>query len=169
MQPGLLGHTTPDSIAVIWLKDHDRTAEVAAALRAYAASLGIETLYSGNQIKYIFDGTLKFERHRRPDIIIQPVPGVIYTTTSVATKKVEHGGFSEDNTHVPLVVVGPGVHHGTVTEAVDLRQVAPTILKALGLKPRDLEAVRKEHTHRLPPVADEGDDEDDDDDGDNGD
>jgi arylsulfatase A-like enzyme len=68
----------------------------------------------------------------------------------VATKKVEHGGFTEENTHVPLVVAGPGVAVRTVHRAVDLRQVAPTILKALGLKPNDLDAVRREHTHRLP-------------------
>jgi len=33
---------------------------------------------------------------------------------------------------------------------VSLRQVAPTILKALGLKPHALDAVRLEGTKRLP-------------------
>jgi hypothetical protein len=51
-------------------------------------------------------------------------------------------------------MVGPQVASGTVTAAVDLRQVAPTILKALHLKDHDLDAVRLEHTHRLP-VADD--------------
>jgi len=88
-------------------------------------------------------------------VIVQPQPGVIYTTTSVATKKVEHGGFTEENTHVPLVVAGPGVEFGTVTRPVDLRQVAPTVLKALGLRPDDLAAVRREHTRRLPRADDD--------------
>ena len=131
-----------------------------AALQANTATLGIETIYSGEQIQEIFGGTLDFSRHRRPDVILQPVPGVIYTTTGVATKKVEHGGFTEENTHVPLVVVGPRVGAGVVVEPVDLRQVAPTILKALGLKPHDLQAVRIEHTHRLPGLDDNGEDED---------
>ncbi len=83
-------------------------------------------------------------------MIVQPQPGVIYTTSSPRDKKVEHGGLTEDNTHVPLVVAGPGMEFGTVTKPVDLRQVAPTILKSLGLQPRDLVAVRREHTRRLP-------------------
>lgn len=86
---------------------------------------------------------------------------MIYTTTSVATKKVEHGGFTEENTHVPLVLVGPRVGAGRIDEPVDLRQVAPTILKALGLKPRDLQAVRMEHTHRLPGLDDDDEDAED--------
>jgi hypothetical protein len=150
VEPGLLAQETPDTISLIWLRDHSRAADVAAAIQANAANLGVETVYTDAEINTIFDGSLAFAAHRRPDVIIQPAPGVIYTTTSVATKKVEHGGFSEENTHVPLVVAGPGVEFGTVTRPVDLRQVAPTILEALGLKGRDLAAVRREHTRRLP-------------------
>ena len=149
VQAGLLAHDTPDSIALIWLTDHSRAGEVAQAVAANPA-LAAATVYFGDAINNVFGGTLAFARNRRPDVIIQPQPGVIYTTTSVATKKVEHGGFTEENTHVPLVVAGPGVAVRTVHREVDLRQVAPTILKALGLKPNDLDAVRREHTHRLP-------------------
>jgi hypothetical protein len=152
VQAGLLAQETPDTISLIWLHDHSRAADVAAAIELNAASLGAGTVYSGDEIGEIFHGKLAFARHRRPDVIFQPEPGVIYTTTSVATKKVEHGGFSEENTHVPLVVAGPGVLVGTVSRPVDLRQVAPTILSALGLRPDDLEAVRRERTRRLPRV-----------------
>jgi hypothetical protein len=158
--PGLLAQETPDTISLIWLKDHRRAAEVAAAIQANAAVLAPETVYFGQQINHIFGGTLAFGRNRRPDVIIQPQPGVIYTTTSVSTKKVEHGGFSGENTHVPLVVAGPGVAVGTVDTPVDLRQVAPTILKALGLRPHDLAAVRREHTRRLPALDDDCDEDD---------
>jgi hypothetical protein len=160
VQAGLLAQETPDTISLIWLKDHSRAGEVAAAIEANAANLGVGTVYSGNAINHIFDRTLAFAANRRPDVIIQPQAGVIYTTTSVATKKVEHGGFTEENTHVPLVVAGPGVEFGTVTKPVDLRQVAPTILQALGLKAHDLAAVRREHTRRLPKADDDDCDED---------
>jgi hypothetical protein len=160
VQAGLLAQETPDTISLIWLKDHSRVGEVAAAIEANAANLGAETVYSGDSINHIFEGTLAFAANRRPDVIIQPQAGVIYTTTSVATKKVEHGGFTEQNTHVPLVIAGPGVEFGTVTRPVDLRQVAPTILKALGLRARDLAAVRREHTRRLPKADDDDCDED---------
>lgn len=75
---------------------------------------------------------------------------MIYTSTGVATKKTEHGGFSDENTHVPLVLIGPGVSAGVIGQPVDLRQVAPTILKALGLEPHDLAAIRMEHTPGCP-------------------
>jgi hypothetical protein len=157
VQSGLLAHDTPDSISLIWLRDHSRAADVAQAIANNAAVLRPETIYFGGAIDQIFDGTLAFAANRRPDVIIQPQPGVIYTTTSVATKKVEHGGFSEENTHVPLVMAGPGVAATVVHTPVDLRQVAPTILKALGLEPHDLEAVRREHTAKLPKADDEPD------------
>lgn len=81
---------------------------------------------------------------------------MIYTTSGVSAKKVKHGGFSPENTHVPLIVAGPNVDRGTVTRPVDLRQVAATILKSLGLKPKELQAVRMEHVKRLP-IADDDD------------
>jgi type I phosphodiesterase/nucleotide pyrophosphatase len=91
------------------------------ALQANAAALGIGTLYSGDALLRAFGGTLDADRSPRPDIIIQPAPGVIYTTTGVATKKTEHGGFSDENTQVPLVLAGPGVSAGVIEQPVDLR------------------------------------------------
>lgn len=152
VQPGLLAQETPDTVSLIWLKDHRRTDAVAAALRANAAALGIGTLYVGEQIEHIFGGTFDAGRARRPDLIIDPVYGVIYTTSSATFKKVEHGGFNEEASHVPLVLAGPGVCRGAVTAPVDLRQVAPTILAALGLDPAALQAVVLEHTQRLPAI-----------------
>jgi hypothetical protein len=162
VEPGLLALNTPDTIELLWLKDHSKAGAVAAALQANAAALGVETVYTGSDITNAFDHALASSPNRRPDVIIQPVPGVIYTTSGVSAKKVEHGGFSAENTHVPLIVAGPHVTAGTVTRAVDLRQVAPTVLKALGLEPRDLQAVRAEHTKTLPKVDDHDhcDDED---------
>lgn len=163
VQPGLLAMNTPDTIEILWLKDHSKAGDVAAALQANAAAIGAETIYSGAEIETIFGGTLDFPRNRRPDVIIQPVPGVIYTTSGVSAKKVEHGGFSEENVHVPLIVAGPRVHAGTVTDPVDLRQVAPTILNALHIDAQHLQAVRAEHVRALPKHDHDDDDDDDND------
>ena len=38
----------------------------------------------------------------------------------------------------------------TITSPVETTQIAPTTLKALGLDPHDLDAVRREHTQALP-------------------
>jgi len=52
---------------------------------------------------------------------------------------------------VPILVVLPGLSHGrSVGAAVETTQIAPTILKLLGVDPSDLQAVRIEHTKVLP-------------------
>jgi arylsulfatase A-like enzyme len=49
-----------------------------------------------------------------------------------------------------LLVSNPGLRAKTVTSFVETTQVAPTILKLLGLDPTSLDAVRKEGTPVLP-------------------
>src|SRR6202158_2286623 len=52
---------------------------------------------------------------------------------------------------VPLVVSGDPVgHHQLASATVETTQIAPTILKLLGLRPSDLDAVRLEPTAGLP-------------------
>ncbi len=64
--------------------------------------------------------------------------------------KAEHGGFAQDDTNVILLVSNPDFRARTVTSFVETTQVAPTILRALGLRPSDLDAVRQEGTPVLP-------------------
>ena len=156
VQAGLLANETPDTISLIWLTDHSRTADVVAALNANATTLGIDTIYSGAGLQTAFNGTLNYARNRRPDIIIQPKDGVIYTTSGASTKKCEHGSFKEESVHVPLIVAGPHIYAGTIPNAVDLRQVAPTVLMALKLNPGSLQAVVAEGTCQLPKISDGG-------------
>ena len=49
-----------------------------------------------------------------------------------------------------LVAGGPIDGHEVVTSWVETTQIAPTILRLLGLNPNDLEAVQIEHTTALP-------------------
>ena len=84
---------------------------------------------------------------RTPDIIGIAKIGVIYTTGS---KIAEHGGFNEDDTHVALLVSHPELKESSINTAVATTQIAPTILKALGLNPQELEAVVLEGTQVLP-------------------
>ena len=152
VRPGLTAQVTSDTIAVIWLTDHSKTADVVAALQANAAAIGAETIYSGADFDTLFGGSLRSFANRQADIIVEPLPGVIYTG---GTKKVEHGGFHEEDIHVPILVSQPGLIPHTVTAAVETKQIAPTILKALGLHPRELQAVVLEKTKRLPDLDDD--------------
>ena len=84
---------------------------------------------------------------RTPDIILKVNTGVIFTGGS---KLSEHGGFNEDDVHTALLLSLPSLEHAVVKSAVSNQQVAPTIVKALGLDPNDLDAVRKEQIAPLP-------------------
>jgi phosphoglycerol transferase MdoB-like AlkP superfamily enzyme len=77
--------------------------------------------------------------------------GTIYTT---GTKIAEHGGDNPGDRDVPLVVYAPGtVRPGQSSHPVETTQVAPTILKLLGLNPNSLQAVQREGTQVLPWLA----------------
>jgi arylsulfatase A-like enzyme len=152
VQAGLVGQVTADTVALIWLKDHSKTPQVLTALQANKAVLGAQTFYSGRQLARAFGGAFASSPNRRPDIIVQPEHGVVYTT---ATKLADHGGFTEEDIHVPLILSQPDLEVRNVDTPVDLRQVAPTILKTLGLRARDLDAVRREDTRKLPGIEHE--------------
>lgn len=145
---------TTDDIALLWFRTPDQTHVGAAATALAADQFGADTakidqIYAlGNLRTHGFgDPTTD---PRVPDIIVQPTPGVIYTTS--AKKNEEHGGGTIDDTHVALLVVAPRHRRGgrSVDAPVSTRQVAPSILQALRLDPRALQAVRAEDTQALP-------------------
>jgi hypothetical protein len=74
------------------------------------------------------------------------------TYTGSASKQAEHGGFAHDDTNVMLLLSNPEFKPKTIYSEVGTLQVAPTILKALGLDPRQLDGVRLEGTAALPAV-----------------
>jgi hypothetical protein len=85
---------------------------------------------------------------RTPDIVVIPNVGVVYTGST--KKQSEHGGYAWDDTNVMLLVSNPSIKPRTDTSFVETDQVAPTILKLLGLNPAALDAVRIEGTPVLP-------------------
>jgi hypothetical protein len=91
---------------------------------------------------------------RTPNIILAPKVGVTYTGGG---KKIsEHGGFAKDDTTVMMLVANPWIEPASINAPVVTAQVAPTILKLLGLDPKALEAVRNEGTQTLPGIMFEG-------------
>ena len=72
---------------------------------------------------------------------------MIYTGGS---KIAEHGGFNPDDVHVALLVSHPDMRERTIDAPVATKQIAPTILRALGLDADELGAARLEHTRALP-------------------
>ena len=137
-----------DDVALIWLQDQSQAAAAAQWLRDnnVLAGLHIQQVLSGDLLKLRFrDPTTD---NHTPDIIVVPELGTIYTGS--LNKNAEHGGFSNDDTNVALIVSHPGLRQRQIKGAVLTTQIAPTVLKALGLDPNELQAVQIEHTEVLP-------------------
>jgi predicted AlkP superfamily pyrophosphatase or phosphodiesterase len=143
---GPCGAISDDDVALIWLADQKMTAKVAAYLNANASALFIDEVMAGSELRLKFNNPATDSR--TPDIIVEPVYGTIYTTSS--KKNAEHGGFSYGDTNVGLIVSGPGLHGDVIKTPVATSQVAPTILHALGIDPKALRSVRVEKTQVLP-------------------
>jgi hypothetical protein len=117
-----------------------------AILAANENLFGQGEIFAGQSLTLQFNDPLTDSR--TPDIIVAPNVGVIYTGGT--SKVAEHGGFAYDDRNVMLVVSNPKYKASTFNDQVETRQIAPTIIKALGLDPTQLNAVQIEHTETLP-------------------
>jgi hypothetical protein len=148
IEPGLLLNAEQDgSIAMLWLKDHRHTSDVVKALRGKQTEAGIQQIFSGESLKLMFADPASDPR--MPDLVIQPNLGLIYVEADDGFIE-EHGGFTDEDTHVALMVSLPSFAPREVKSLVRTAQIAPTILEQLGLNPQSLEAVVKEMTPTLP-------------------
>jgi hypothetical protein len=145
---------TEDDVSLLWLNSNCTTEFAVSQLRSQSPTTnniaGIGEIFSGPILRTYFNapGLPPTGDPRTPDIVVTPNIGVTY---SGSTKKLaEHGGFSRDDTNVMILVSNPSLDGKVVTSAVETSQVAPTILKALGLNPNLLDGVRIEGTQELP-------------------
>jgi hypothetical protein len=143
------GFNIADDASLIWLDPSQRTAETLQStlkdLQANAATLGIQTILGREQLKQYFRDPMT-DSHT-PDFIVVSDHGVIYTGGS---KLAEHGGFADDDRHVGMLVSAPRMNASRVNDPVATTQIAPTILEALGVSSRELDAVKIEKTKPLP-------------------
>ncbi|MGH8779924.1 alkaline phosphatase family protein [Paraburkholderia sp.] len=149
------GMVQTDDVGLIWLRDQSQTAAVVKTLKDNLSCNAPGICADGPQA-YILSGPRLAQwfgnpaQGRTPDIVVQPNPGVIYTSSTA--KDEEHGGNAPDDSHLGLVVYIPGEGHAgrTIDDRVTTTQVAPTILHVLGLQPDLLHAVAAEETRTLP-------------------
>jgi Type I phosphodiesterase / nucleotide pyrophosphatase len=142
---------TEDDISLLWLRPGTSTLDAVNLLEGNASTAGIGQILYGPSLETMFNAPglpSAGGDPRTPDIIVVPNVGVVYTGST--KKQAEHGGFALDDTNVMLLVSNPSLKARTVTTFVETTQVAPTILKVLGLDPSSLDAVRKEGTTVLP-------------------
>ena len=174
--PAIYGNTNnglglaEDDISQLWLADPTQTANAVSMLEGNAIAppgWGAGQLLYGASLNTLFNppgvpsnpGPCCALRPggdpRTPDIVALPNVGVVYTGGD--KKQSEHGGYAWDDTNVMLLVSNPHFEARTVHSFVETAQVAPTILKLLGLDPNALDAVRMEGTPVLPAVQFNGD------------
>ncbi len=157
----LVAGSVDDDAMLLWLTDRSPAATAFAkqymlaqngtgtdstgAAKAFTRS-GLQTVYAGADAARYFG--VRPGDARVPDLFGVTQYGVVYTG---GTKKIaEHGGVATDDRAVPLVVSGPDRDGRTIGAPVATTQIAPTILRLLGLDPRALQAVRQEGTRVLP-------------------
>jgi hypothetical protein len=142
---------TEDDVSLLWLANSANTLSAVSTLEENATKAGIGQIYYDRSLSLNYNKPgLPGDDPRTPDIIVTPNVGVTYTGS--ASKLSEHGGFAHDDTNVILLLSNPAFVPRTVFSEVGTLQVAPTILKALGLNPNSLDGVRLEGTPVLPGV-----------------
>ncbi|GAB3146872.1 alkaline phosphatase family protein [Amycolatopsis stemonae] len=155
----LVAQSADDDAMLLWLTDRSPAAadfakryllaqngtgtDRAGAAKPFTDS-GLQQVYAGADAARYFG--VRPGDDRVPDLFGVAQYGVVYTG---GTKKIaEHGGAARDDRAVPLVVSGG--EGRTIAAPVATTQIAPTILRLLGLDPRALQAVQEEGTRVLP-------------------
>ena len=167
----LVAFSVNDDGMLIWLSDRSSTAETFAKTfllsyngngsgadgRAKATDIngnpkaytqaGNATIYAGQDAANFIG--VPFNDARVPDLIGIAQYGTVYTGGK--GKIAEHGGNNPQDRDVPILVSGGPLGEGGVNNTrVETTQIAPTILRLLGLNPDMLLAVQKEGTQALP-------------------
>jgi hypothetical protein len=145
---------TEDDVSLLWLSPSCNAATEVGVLESQSPTTsniaGIGQIFWGESLQQLFNkpGIPPYGDPRTPDIIVAPNVGVTYSGST--TKQAEHGGFAHDDTNVLVLVSNPSLSPNTLTTPVQTAQVAPTVLKALGLNPEALEGVQLQGTPVLP-------------------
>jgi hypothetical protein len=138
------------SFAKAYLLGHDGIGnDINGNAKPYTSS-GLRAAYAGADAAAYFGAAPGDVR--APDVLGISQYGSVYTGKH--GKIAEHGGDNPQDRGVALVVSGAPLAHGHwrhhVNSPVETTQIAPTILKLLGLDPEALQAVQAEDTAVLP-------------------
>lgn len=148
-EPAQIAHISGGGTVRIWLADASKTAAAVEALSQAPANLGIRDIDAGRRLTL----TLNSPRidPRMPDIVVHGEAGVFWTRSGIH-RAMTDGGDDDESTHVALLVSGRQFTHRLDPTWVPTTQLAPLLLRALGLEKFDLHALHREHTPALPGI-----------------
>jgi phospholipase C len=169
-----VAQSTADDVNLLWLQNQAQTAQAVAAIQAFENTT-VTAYYKGNAYtlpaSQVIDQVLYGEKlndyhlgnplqnSRTPDIIVTFKPGFIFVGNPLnyTFKNAEHGGFSPDDTQVPLIVASggldPTVQGTSISTPVSTTQIAVSTLQALGLNPHLLQGAVIDGTQGLPGLS----------------
>jgi hypothetical protein len=147
--PGGVAHVSSGDAAMIWLRDPANTKKAATALRDAAVKLGIQDIYWGTRLALTLNTPGKDPR--MPDIMLQSRAGVVWTSEGDRSRMF-HGGLMDEDTHVALMISGPQLTGRSDPTYVPTTQLAPLLLRSLGMEKFDLKALHIEHSPALPGI-----------------
>jgi type I phosphodiesterase/nucleotide pyrophosphatase len=161
----LVAFAVDDDGMLMWLNDRSAAAtafaktfllansgtgnDITGKPKAYTQS-GLSAVYAGTDAAAYFNipSSDAVGMARVPDVLGIAQVGTVFTGHQ--SKIAEHGGANPQDRDVPLVVSGAGIEPTVNSSPVETTQIAPTILRLLGLDPDNLQAVQQEHTQALP-------------------
>jgi len=140
--------TTDDDVSLVWLGDSSQAAAAKAKLLQDQSQF-IDKILIGSDLTASGLSTPAND-DRAPDMIVEYKQGYLLGSN----KRGEHGGFSEDDSHIALILGGGGISQdlqGSIQDGNVLdTQIAPTMLEALGLDPSLLQGAVIDGTGDLP-------------------
>jgi len=110
------------------------------------SSLGILYVLAGEEVTAAGYGSPYLDP-RTPDLIIGAKVGTLWNQ---GFEFEDHGGFLPQDLNVPLIAYNPALKPSNITQVVSNRQVASTMLQALGLPLAQLDAYRLGDSPVLP-------------------
>lgn len=129
----------------MWLANASDTQTAKANLLANT-TLGISYVLAGDEVALAGFGSPSLDP-RVPDLVI----GANTTTLwNVGFEFEDHGGFLPQDLNVPLLAYNPKLKAKNITEVASNRQVASTVLRALGLPLAQLDGFRLGEAPVLP-------------------
>jgi arylsulfatase A-like enzyme len=134
----------------MWLANASDTQTAKANLLANT-TLGISYVLAGDEVALAGFGSPSLDP-RVPDLVIGAKVGTLW---NVGFEFEDHGGFLPQDLNVPLVAYNPKLKPRNITEVVSNRQVASTLLRALGLPLSHLDGFRLGEAPVLPDLFDD--------------
>src|SRR5262249_61702503 len=137
-----VAQATQDDVSLLWLQDQSKTQAGVQALENFKHTGTIDVYFQGAKTtlkaSQVIDKVLAdtpnadasltsfhfgdpAKNSTTPDVIITLKPGFIWVGNPLkfTFKRAEHGGFSQTDTHVPLIVSGGAVSEDVRGDTVD--------------------------------------------------